>query len=38
MGACISPFNSFQIIQGLETLHLWMERQCSNAMTVAKHL
>jgi O-acetylhomoserine (thiol)-lyase len=38
MGACISPFNSFQIIQGLETLHLRMERHCSNAMAVAKHL
>ncbi|MBU0675829.1 MAG: O-acetylhomoserine aminocarboxypropyltransferase/cysteine synthase [Proteobacteria bacterium] len=38
MGACISPFNSFQIIQGLETLPLRMERHCSNAMAVAKHL
>lgn len=38
MGACISPFNSFQIIQGLETLHLRMERHCSNAMAVANHL
>ena len=38
MGACISPFNSFQIIQGLETLTLRMERHCSNGMAVAKHL
>ncbi len=38
MGACISPFNSFQILQGLETLPLRMERHCDNAMAVAKHL
>jgi O-acetylhomoserine (thiol)-lyase len=38
MGACISPFNSFQIIQGLETLHLRMERHSRNALAVAKHL
>ncbi len=38
MGACISPFNSFQIIQGLETLPLRMERHCSNAIAVTKHL
>ncbi len=38
MGACISPFNSFQIIQGIETLALRMERHCDNAMAVAKHL
>jgi O-acetylhomoserine (thiol)-lyase len=38
MGACISPFNSFQILQGLETLTLRMERHCDNAMAVAKHL
>lgn len=38
LGACISPFNSFLIIQGLETLHLRMERHCSNAMAVANHL
>jgi len=38
MGACISPFNSFLILQGLETLHLRMERHCENAMAVARHL
>ncbi|MEW6426620.1 MAG: O-acetylhomoserine aminocarboxypropyltransferase/cysteine synthase family protein [Thermodesulfobacteriota bacterium] len=38
MGACISPFNSFLILQGLETLHLRMERHCANAMAVARHL
>ncbi|GBE13152.1 methionine gamma-lyase [bacterium BMS3Bbin14] len=37
-GACLSPFNSFLIIQGLETLHLRMERHCQNAMTVARFL
>jgi O-acetylhomoserine (thiol)-lyase len=37
-GACLSPFNSFLILQGLETLHLRMERHCSNAMAVAQHL
>lgn len=38
MGACISPFNSFLILQGIETLHLRMERHCSNALAVANHL
>ncbi len=37
-GACISPFNAFQIIQGLETLHLRMPRHVENARTVAKWL
>jgi O-acetylhomoserine (thiol)-lyase len=35
MGACISPFNSFQIIQGLETLHVRMARHVENARAVA---
>ncbi len=38
MGACISPFNSFLLLQGLETLHLRMERHCQNALSVAKFL
>ncbi|MCS7458530.1 homocysteine synthase [Paenibacillus doosanensis] len=38
MGAAISPFNSFQLIQGLETLHLRMERHGSNAQAVAEFL
>jgi len=38
MGACISPFNSFQIIQGLETLHVRMARHVENARAVAKWL
>ncbi len=38
MGAAISPFNSFIILQGLETLALRMERHTENALTVAKYL
>ncbi|QHW30480.1 homocysteine synthase [Paenibacillus rhizovicinus] len=37
-GAAISPFNSFLLLQGLETLHLRMERHSSNAMAVAQFL
>ncbi len=38
MGAALSPFNAFLILQGIETLPLRMERHCENAMAVAKHL
>ncbi|GKS10211.1 O-acetylhomoserine aminocarboxypropyltransferase [Paenibacillus chitinolyticus] len=38
MGASISPFNSFMLLQGLETLHLRMERHSSNALAVARFL
>ncbi|MBK9326625.1 MAG: aminotransferase class I/II-fold pyridoxal phosphate-dependent enzyme [Thiobacillaceae bacterium] len=38
MGAAISPFNSFLILQGIETLHLRMDRICENATAVARHL
>jgi O-acetylhomoserine (thiol)-lyase len=38
LGACLSPFNSFLLLQGLETLHLRMERHSSNALEVAKFL
>jgi len=38
MGAAISPFNSFLLLQGLETLHLRMERHSTNALAVAKFL
>jgi O-acetylhomoserine (thiol)-lyase len=38
MGAAISPFNSFLLLQGLETLHLRMERHSSNAQQVAEFL
>ena len=37
-GACLSPFNSFMFIQGLETLHLRMLRHCENALFIAKRL
>jgi len=37
-GACISPFNSFLALQGLETLHLRMERICQNALKTAELL
>ena len=37
-GAVPSPFGSFLLLQGLETLGLRIERHASNAMAVAKHL
>ncbi len=37
-GAALSPFNAFQIMQGLETLGLRMERHCENAEKVANYL
>ncbi|MCS7238126.1 MAG: O-acetylhomoserine aminocarboxypropyltransferase/cysteine synthase [Thermoguttaceae bacterium] len=37
-GACQSPFGSFLMLLGLETLHLRMERHCQNALAVAKFL
>ncbi|MDU4962504.1 MAG: homocysteine synthase [Sporomusaceae bacterium] len=38
LGACLSPFNSFQFLTGLETLHLRLQRHSENALTVARHL
>jgi O-acetylhomoserine (thiol)-lyase len=38
IGAAVSPFNAFLFLQGLETLHLRMERHSSNAMKVAQFL
>jgi O-acetylhomoserine (thiol)-lyase len=38
LGGCISPFNSFMLLQGLETLHLRMERHSANTLAVAKYL
>jgi O-acetylhomoserine (thiol)-lyase len=38
IGACISPFNSFLMLQGLETLHLRMECICQNALQTAEFL
>ena len=37
-GACLSPFNSFLLLQGLETLPLRMERHVENARKVAEFL
>lgn len=38
MGAAISPFNSFLVLQGLETLPVRMDRHCENALKVANYL
>ena len=38
MGSAISPFNSFQILQGIETLPVRMDRHCDNALAVARYL
>jgi O-acetylhomoserine (thiol)-lyase len=38
LGACLSPDNAWMAMQGIETLPLRMERHCSNALAVAKHL
>lgn len=37
-GAAIAPLNSFLFLQGLETLHLRLERHSDNALAVAKYL
>ncbi len=37
-GAAVTPMNSWLFLQGLETLHLRMERHSSNALAVAKYL
>ncbi len=38
IGAAISPFNSFLLLQGLETLHLRIQRHSENALKVAEYL
>ncbi|PMP89770.1 MAG: O-acetylhomoserine aminocarboxypropyltransferase [Desulfurella sp.] len=38
IGACISPFNAFLILLGLETLPLRIEKHCKNALKVARFL
>jgi len=38
MGACLSPFNAFLFLQGLETLHLRVPRHSENALAVATFL
>jgi len=37
-GGALSPFNAWQILQGVETLALRMDRICDNALAVAHHL
>jgi O-acetylhomoserine (thiol)-lyase len=37
-GAALSPMSAWQILQGVETLHVRMERHCSNARKVAEFL
>ena len=37
-GACLSPFNAFQIIQGLETLEVRMKKHSENALALAEWL
>ncbi len=37
-GSALSPMNAFQILQGMQTLPLRMERHCDNAIAVAGHL
>jgi O-acetylhomoserine (thiol)-lyase len=37
-GAALSPTSAWQILQGVETLPLRMERHCANALAVARHL
>ena len=38
MGGCMSPFNAFLFLLGLETIHLRVERHCENALKLAKFL
>jgi O-acetylhomoserine (thiol)-lyase len=38
MGAALSPMAAFQLLQGIETLALRMDRICDNALKVAQHL
>jgi O-acetylhomoserine (thiol)-lyase len=38
LGPCLSPFNAFLLLQGVETLSLRVERHCSNALQLAQWL
>ena len=38
LGSAMSPFNGFMLLQGLETLHVRMDRHCENARAVARFL
>ena len=38
LGPCVSPFNAFLLLQGIETLGMRMDRHLQNALAVAQHL
>ncbi|MHC4394515.1 MAG: O-acetylhomoserine aminocarboxypropyltransferase/cysteine synthase family protein [Planctomycetota bacterium] len=38
LGGCMSPFNAFLFLQGLETIHLRVPRHCENALKLAQWL
>jgi O-acetylhomoserine (thiol)-lyase len=38
LGATLSPFSAFLLLQGIETLHVRMPRHCESALAVAGHL
>lgn len=38
LGPCMSPFNSFLIMRGIQTLSMRMERHCDNAEKLAEYL
>lgn len=38
LGPCVSPFNSFLFLQGIETLGMRMDRHLENSLKVAQHL
>ncbi|HIJ70890.1 MAG TPA: O-acetylhomoserine aminocarboxypropyltransferase/cysteine synthase [Planctomycetes bacterium] len=38
MGGCMSPFNAFLFLQGLETIHLRVPRHCENALALGEYL
>ena len=38
LGPCVSPFNAFLLLQGVETLGMRMDRHLQNALAVAQHL
>jgi len=38
LGATLSPFSAFLLLQGIETLHLRMPRHCESALAIAGHL
>ena len=38
LGASMSPYNAFQLLQGAETLGIRMEKHCANALEIANYL